>query len=123
MATVTLPDEKRALPGDFNFTESCEDEGEEEEGCIVVNIQQRHIDAGVVGSMHACPIAHAVNEMKLDDVDDWFVDNTGAVVSETIVNKWDYYYWLDSAGEKFLVAFDAKEPVQPCQIRILGEDL
>ena len=116
MATIMLPDATLAIDENIGFTESLDDgQG------ILVAIEQRHIDAGLVGSMHECPIAHAVNEMKLDDCDDWFVDNTGAVVSETIVAEWDYYYWLDKAGEELLLAFDNREPLHPCQIRILGD--
>ena len=115
--TITRPEERPVIPEDLGFMEPLE---EEHEG-ILVAIEQRHIDTGVVGSIHECPIAHAINEMKLDDCNDWFVDNTGAVVSETIVAEWDYYYCLDKAGEGFLVAFDNKEPVHPCEIRLLGD--
>ena len=82
-----------------------------------VQVEQHHIDAGIVGSLTDCPIALALREMKFGGNDQWIVDNTGAVV-----DPWDMMFFeLDLVGGQFLLDFEESKPVTPCEIRLIDE--
>lgn len=71
---------------------------------VTINVTQQHIDNGVSGDPHTCPVALAIHEttgrnhVKVEAYQFTIDDNA---------------YFMPSSVRNFIDAFDSNEPVQP----------
>ncbi len=79
-----------------------------------LTITQQHIDDGIRNTIEACPISHALRSRYPNA----YGINVGTVDAEVYLALGKKHYTLGDDAQRFIDAFDAERPVQPCTLTL-----